>query len=200
MVEIKKTPQQVFWVYRLTVIPLHISWECKIEPPRLSPARYLPKRAECLQCRDLHREWCLIQAAWGPKIRCGIQRRNMDLGSFFTGSCPRGHLSLDEGMKRVQGAMAGGRFKSQGRLTKTAEQGPSEETRKCSWGKSSAFNNSQAQNAWQGDATLTLHTVASCLQPAGKGDLTLSPIHWYWNIHRLSIVIIKWKVWGPSIA
>lgn len=93
------------------------------------------------------------------------------------------HRVREQGESRWDGAWRGGRYHVKG-VVRRSSRGPSEEARKCSWRKSSAFNSNQAQNAQQGEATLTFHTEASCLLSASKGDLTLNPVQRFWNTHQ----------------
>lgn len=125
-------------------------------------------------------EWCLIQVAKHSKIGCGLRKMTVGLRSFLHGPCPRGPLSQDEGKGRgqVRCSMARGCCDVTGVVRRSIRE-ISEEARKSSWRKFSVFNSNQAQNAQWGEAILTFHTKASCLQPA-----SWNLVHRFWNTHQ----------------
>lgn len=139
--------------------------------------------------RGLTREWYLVKAAQGPKIRGGILRRKADGGSFLMGCCPWGCLSQREGTKRVQVGWSMAREQPQERHccitgveTERPAGAPLKKPGRCPRGKSSAFSSSQAQDAQREDITLTVHSATSCLHPVGKGkDSTLNLVKGVWN-------------------
>ena len=141
---------------------------------RLSTARYLPMRDESLSpCKGLNRVMShpscqtLKDWIWPP------EKWLWAWGHFSHGPCPRGPLSQDEGKGRgrMRCSMAKGCCHVMGVVRRSIRE-ISEESRKSSWRKSSVFNSNQAQNAQWGEAILTFHTKASCLQPA-----SWNPVH-----------------------